>query len=152
MPGWPLRYWHFQEPNSFWLHSRDLSEKLKMLILHFRYRRIVHTRGIILKNVALYMFCKPRLTLHKICQIRYIDLSTLLHGFVEVITCICKDVTCISRPLPNQTKLELTKIWTLLLCWRYQPCNVWVWYGHQFPVRQFTAGLFFPNIGRVVIL
>ena len=32
----------------------------------------------------------------------FLDLSNLLHGFVKV-------VTCISRPLPNKTKLKFGK-------------------------------------------
>ena len=33
-------------------------------------------------------------------------LSTLSQVFVQVITFICQVVTCISRPLPNKTKLK----------------------------------------------
>ena len=64
---------------------------------------------------------------------------------------------------PNQTE-DWPKLWSLLKllllrlnwtdygCWRYKPCNLWVWFVIQFYVRQFSHfhRLSFSKIGEMV--
>ena len=54
-----------------------------------------------------------------------------------MITCNCQVITCISRPLPNQTNRKVNRSflkcpllllnWSDSFCWKYRFCNMLVW-------------------------
>ena len=50
-----------------------------------------------------------------VCQNWYMDFSSLFYGFNKVASGFVKAVLCISRPLPNKTKLKFDQDFLLKL-------------------------------------
>ena len=78
----------------------------------------------------------------------------IVTSVIKVITCICQSSCMYFSPLcqSNQAKFDrdLEAWWSLILllllnwsdssCWKFQLCNVLVWFGYQIHVWQFTTG------------
>ena len=73
------------------------------------------------RSLSQYMFCKPS------WQGCYMDLSNLLLISVR------------PRFWSFLMFLPLLLNWADSVCWRCELCKVWVWIGHQLPVRQITS-------------
>ena len=78
-----------------------------------------------LSKYAVYF--KSSCSLHKICQNCNMDLSNLLLISVR------------PRFWSFLMFLPLLLNWADSVCWRCELCKVWVWIGHQLPVRQITS-------------
>ena len=121
-----------------------------------------------------------RLMENSILNFHFVFWNTSLNTFVKVLDLwnyVCcymhLSIYCISRPLLYKTKLKISNlveaslplnwnlllIWTVMLnwcdsvCWNYQLCNVWFWFGLRSSVRQLKLVpkvACFPNIGEIV--